>query len=128
MGAVDYVVKPFDPEVLRSKVSVFVDLHRTSVALRESEERFRTAFSAAPIGIGLLGPDGRFAQVNQALCQIVGRSQADLVDAPLSRLFPGLEEAAVEDLLERVLTVKLRGLHEERRLLRGDGRGGRGAR
>ena len=122
VGAVDYVVKPFDPEVLRSKVSVFVDLHRTSVALRESEERFRTAFSAAPIGIGLLGADGRFSQVNQALCDLVDRSQADLIDAPLGRLFPGLTASALDDLLDRVLTVKLRGLHEERRLQRGDGR------
>ena len=27
-GAVDYVAKPFEPEVLRAKVSVFLDLHR----------------------------------------------------------------------------------------------------
>jgi diguanylate cyclase (GGDEF)-like protein len=27
-GAVDYLVKPFDPTVLRSKLSVFLDLHR----------------------------------------------------------------------------------------------------
>src|SRR5687767_2319002 len=27
-GAVDYIVKPFDPAVLRSKLSVFIDLHQ----------------------------------------------------------------------------------------------------
>src|SRR5919112_1577959 len=27
-GAVDYLVKPFDPAVLRSKLAVFIDLHR----------------------------------------------------------------------------------------------------
>jgi signal transduction histidine kinase len=46
MGAVDYVFKPFNPDVLRSKVSVFVDLflkqreiQRQSDLLRESQKR-----------------------------------------------------------------------------------------
>lgn len=44
-GAVDYVFKPVEPTVLRSKVSVFVELHRKSVELRqkaESEKRLLT--------------------------------------------------------------------------------------
>ncbi|MDQ6768472.1 MAG: ATP-binding protein [Gemmatimonadota bacterium] len=46
MGAVDYVFKPFNPDVLRSKVAVFVDLflkqreiQRTGDLLRESQKR-----------------------------------------------------------------------------------------
>src|SRR5687767_11170905 len=35
MGAVDYVFKPVDPVVLRSKVSVFVDLYRMRVQVEE---------------------------------------------------------------------------------------------
>jgi signal transduction histidine kinase len=38
MGAVDYLVKPFEPEVLRSKVSVFVELARKT-ALIEAQGR-----------------------------------------------------------------------------------------
>ena len=33
VGAVDYIVKPVDPEVLKSKVAVFVDLYRKSADL-----------------------------------------------------------------------------------------------
>jgi two-component system sensor histidine kinase/response regulator len=35
LGAVDYMTKPFQPEILRSKVSVFVELHRKSVLLEQ---------------------------------------------------------------------------------------------
>jgi signal transduction histidine kinase len=55
VGAVDYLVKPLLPDVLRSKVSVFVELHKKNVELtrevgerklaeqqlRESEEKLR---------------------------------------------------------------------------------------
>jgi response regulator RpfG family c-di-GMP phosphodiesterase len=32
-GAVDYLFKPIEPEILRSKVNVFLDLHRKKIAL-----------------------------------------------------------------------------------------------
>jgi len=34
-GAVDYITKPFDPWVLRSKVAVFIDLYRLHAQLAE---------------------------------------------------------------------------------------------
>ncbi len=80
VGAVDYMFKPFDPEVLRSKVSVFVDLYEKSQRLQESEERFRAAFANAPIGIGLIDTDGCWLQVNKALCDDRrAAAQSDLV-------------------------------------------------
>jgi signal transduction histidine kinase len=40
-GAVDYMVKPIVPEVLKFKISVFVDLYNKNLALRKSEENLR---------------------------------------------------------------------------------------
>jgi signal transduction histidine kinase len=41
VGAVDYLMKPVIPEVLKSKVAVFVELFRKSERLRESEDKLR---------------------------------------------------------------------------------------
>src|ERR1700733_13127373 len=40
-GAVDFIRKPFKPEILRSKVAVFVDLHKKNNLLRKQEERLQ---------------------------------------------------------------------------------------
>ena len=47
--------------------------------LRESEIRFRNAFGKAVIGMALVSPQGRFLQVNNALSDIVGYPEQDML-------------------------------------------------
>jgi len=46
VGAVDYVIKPFEAEVLRAKVKAFVELHRTSVQLQRRTEELKRSNEA----------------------------------------------------------------------------------
>ncbi len=85
LGAVDYLLKPIDPVILTSKVSVFVDLFKKTmeverqaaqlatinVELRQSEERFRSLSACSPIGIFLTDTAGKCTYTNpncQAIC------------------------------------------------------------
>jgi diguanylate cyclase (GGDEF)-like protein/PAS domain S-box-containing protein len=54
-------------------------LEDQSVALRESEERFRSAFNYAPIGIALVSSTGRWLKVNHALSTILGYSEEEFL-------------------------------------------------
>jgi PAS domain S-box-containing protein len=52
---------------------------RAERALRESEERFSSAFEYASIGIALVATDGHWLRVNWALSQLIGYSEQELI-------------------------------------------------
>lgn len=45
LGAVDYLFKPVEPEILRGKVSIFADLHRKKRSLEETTERLESSIA-----------------------------------------------------------------------------------
>lgn len=51
---------------------------QAELRLRASEERFRHLMVHAPVGIGITDMRGRFLQVNNALCNILGRQKEEL--------------------------------------------------
>ncbi|MEA2143568.1 MAG: hypothetical protein QOI64_1998, partial [Solirubrobacteraceae bacterium] len=106
-GAVDYLFKPVDPVVLRSKVEVFGELHERGRALAEREEQLRATFEDAPIGMARADPDGRIRHVNRALEETVGRSAAELLGRTLDELGPradvGIDATRREELISGVI-------------------------
>jgi PAS domain S-box-containing protein len=51
---------------------------RSESALKQSEERWRGVFGNSRIGIALVGPKGRFAEVNARYQELVGYSEEEL--------------------------------------------------
>jgi PAS domain S-box-containing protein len=120
-GAVDYMLKPVDPDMLRSKVAMLLELQQKSAELRASEERFRAAFEGAPIGMGLSTVNGRWLEVNDALCELLGRSQTQLLRQPLWDLVHPSDREHERDAVRRLLSDRPLFDQSEKRFMRQDG-------
>lgn len=62
--------------------------------LAASQQSYESAFEAAPMGMALIGLDGRWLQVNRALCELLGYTEEELADHPLDELVVSVEPAA----------------------------------
>ena len=64
----------------------FSEQKRIEEALRESEEKFRSAFANAAIGFAMTNPDGSFLDANPAYCALTGYSIRELRSLEIRRL------------------------------------------
>jgi PAS domain S-box-containing protein len=105
LGAVDFLFKPIVPEVLRSKVAVFVELGRTSAKLKEqadtlrkqaeilkkAEQKFRALLEAAPDAMVMCHDDGQIVMVNSQTEVLFGCGRDNLLSRNIRSLVPEWE-------------------------------------
>ena len=88
---------------------------RNEADLRDAEARFRSFFEFAPIGEAIVGIDGRFLEVNDALCEIVGYPKAELVARTFQELTHPADLAADLELARQTLAGERRSYQLEKR-------------
>jgi len=95
LGAVDFLFKPIVPEVLRSKVAVFVELSRKAALLekqtailQKTERQFRSLLEAAPDAMIICHENGNIALVNSQTETIFGYPRAELLNEHIRLLVP----------------------------------------
>ena len=98
MGAVDFLIKPIVPEILRSKVSVFVELSRHAALLRrqaevlaKAERRFRSLLEAAPDAMIISSESGRIYLVNSQAEILTGYGRDELINESIQLVVPDWE-------------------------------------
>ena len=116
-GAVDYLFKPLDAMVLRSKVEVFVESYERGRALAAREELLRATFEDAPIGMARADASSRLRHVNRALCETVGRDPEDLIGRTLDELGPRAEAGIDDERRAQLEAGEITRYEVERKLL-----------
>jgi PAS domain S-box-containing protein len=89
--------------------------------LRESQERFQSAFHFAPIGIALIALDGRWLEVNPALCELVGYAKEELLRKTFQELTHPDEVATDLGFAQQLLSGDLRTYKIEKRYVHKQG-------
>jgi len=100
------------------------DQVRAEEALRDSEERFKSAFERSAIGMALVGLDDRFLQVNPALCALFGYRPEEMIGrttAEVSHQDDLAELRRTGDDMRRLLAGEIPSFQVEKRYRRADG-------
>jgi PAS domain S-box-containing protein len=90
-------------------------------ALRESEERFRSTFEQAAVGIAHLSIDFRWMRVNQKLCNILGYAQTELLERSFIDITHPDDVDESLHYIHQLLSDELGTYSLEKRYLRRDG-------
>lgn len=97
------------------------DRKRTEDQLRESEERFRVSAENASIGVTLVGTDGRYVWVNQALCDILGYSREELLSTTVEDTSHPEDSHICDEFVRRALAGEVSSATFEKRHLHKQG-------
>jgi PAS domain S-box-containing protein len=111
-----------EPLYFVAQIQDITPFKAAGAALRESEERFRRAFDHAPIGMSLVAEDGRYLQVNRALCELVGYSEEELLGSSFQAITHPDDLADNLDLFKRLWAGEIDTYQLEKRYLHKDGR------
>ncbi len=103
-GAVDYMIKPLSPEILKAKVAIFVDLHIKTQELLVKAEQLKklntdlteekllseytiSLIEASHDPLFAVSPEGKITDVNNASVQITGISRIKLIGTDFCNYF-----------------------------------------
>ena len=92
-----------------------------TAALAQSEERFRSTFEGAPVGVTNSALDGRFLEVNQGYCDLVGYSRDELLTMTFRQVTHPDYLQSDAALVKRVLAGEISGFNVEKKYVRKNG-------
>lgn len=95
--------------------------HRMKQQLQASEEQFRNAFEYSPTGMALIALDATWMKVNNALCDMLGYSEAELLGMTTRQITHEDDQEEDMRLATALMAGELTHYHREKRYLHKEG-------
>jgi PAS domain S-box-containing protein len=89
--------------------------------LKASESRFHSAFTHAAIGMALVTTEGKFIEANKSFCDMLGRSNPELLATNIGALVSAADLGSLRVLVNQLVAGELPTIHTELRGLHRDG-------
>ncbi|MGF1534968.1 MAG: PAS domain S-box protein, partial [Elainellaceae cyanobacterium] len=112
------------PDGRRVVTSMAADVtarRQAEIALRESEERYRSIYTQAAMGLANATLDGRLINVNPRFCEMVGYSYEELMSKTVEEITHPDDREKVRPEVERLFTGEKSYFFQEKRYIRRDG-------
>lgn len=106
---------------IASLLGVAIERHEAEARRRESERRFRATFEQAAVGMGHVGVDGTWLDVNQKLCVITGYAREELLALKFQDITHSADLEADLRQVEALLAGRIGTYGMEKRYIRKDG-------
>jgi two-component system cell cycle sensor histidine kinase/response regulator CckA len=109
------------PSFLQGAMFDVSDLLRAVESLHQSEEKFRTLFERAAVGIALVDIEGRLTECNPELQEMLGYRKEELLNRFFSELIYVEDETVDLDFYRRLLSGKQDHYQVEKRYIQKEG-------
>jgi PAS domain S-box-containing protein len=93
-GAIDYFTKPFDPDILRTKIAIYASFRQRDALLKEREARLKESeelliagrklsevLKTLPVGVVIANNDGGIFQINDEVLRILESTKPEETDS-----------------------------------------------
>ena len=110
-----------EAEVQRLNAELEARVLQRTAELRDSEARLRSILDASPVGVAVIGDDGRVVEANPALRVLLGRASAACEGIPFVDLLCLDDAAPTRRALERLRGLDVDACTVEGRFVRLDG-------
>ena len=110
------------PQFVLAMVEDIDDRKRAERTLRESDRNFREVFATSGVGMALVTPEGRFAEVNEALCRFLGYSASSMLGRHFRDFTHPDDREITHRHMQRLHTGEIQSWQMEKRCLHADGR------